>query len=166
MILPVHTDIVNVSGVDKEIKYFTYQHVKYVWRNERTEYAALVVPRPDLTLNQLLDNSAGLSRTEQQNTYVFLEVRCALELLYVMLNSSLKLYGPNVIHIEVKSYLQLFVEEVFNPFYLFQIFSIVLWSCDEYYVYAGCILFLSLGSIVTSLYETKKVRNKMKLNCQ
>ncbi|GLV35836.1 anne boleyn [Carabus blaptoides fortunei] len=136
VILQVHTDIINVTGINEHVRYFDYQHVKYIWRNEQTQFAALVVPRPDLTLNDLLDNSSGLTHAEQQN--------------------ALKLYGPNVIRIEVKSYLQLFVQEVFNPFYLFQIFSITLWSCDEYYIYAGCILFLSLVSIVTSLYETKK----------
>ena len=36
------------------------------------------------------------------------------------------LHGENSIEIEVKSYLKLFIEEVLNPFYVFQIFSITL----------------------------------------
>jgi len=47
--------------------------------------------------------------------------------------------------------------QVLNPFYIFQIFSILLWSLDEYYVYAGCIFGISTISVAISLYQTKKV---------
>lgn len=47
--------------------------------------------------------------------------------------------------------------QVMNPFYVFQIASIILWLCDQYYYYAACILFISLMSIGISLYETKRV---------
>ncbi|KAK3105212.1 hypothetical protein FSP39_019931 [Pinctada imbricata] len=43
-----------------------------------------------------------------------------------------------------------------NPFYVFQMCSIILWSLDQYYIYAGCILFISLVSVGVSLYETKR----------
>jgi hypothetical protein len=71
----------------------------------------------------------------------------------------IKLYGENVITIDVKSYWQLFVEEVFNPFYIFQAFSVILWSLDDYFYYAGCIVFLTTVSVVTSLLQTRKVRS-------
>uniref|UniRef100_A0A7N8XU92 ATPase cation transporting 13A2 n=1 Tax=Mastacembelus armatus TaxID=205130 RepID=A0A7N8XU92_9TELE len=45
---------------------------------------------------------------------------------------------------------------VLNPFYVFQVFSIILWSIDDYYVYAICIFILSIISISISLYETRK----------
>lgn len=65
-------------------------------------------------------------------------------------------FGQNEIRINVKSYWTLFTEEIVNPFYVFQIFSITLWSLDEYYYYAACVLTLSAISIGTSLYQTKK----------
>ena len=49
------------------------------------------------------------------------------------------------------------VLQVMNPFYVFQIASIILWLCDNYYYYAACILFISLVSVGISLYETKRV---------
>jgi cation-transporting ATPase 13A3/4/5 len=67
-----------------------------------------------------------------------------------------------MIIINVKSYWQLFIEEVFNPFYLFQAFSVILWSLDEYYYYAGCIVFLTTVSVLTSLFQTRKVRSYFK----
>ena len=47
--------------------------------------------------------------------------------------------------------------QVVNPFYVFQIFSIILWCCDNYYIYAGCIFVISLISLAVELYETRKV---------
>uniref|UniRef100_A0A8D3CZN7 ATPase cation transporting 13A2 n=1 Tax=Scophthalmus maximus TaxID=52904 RepID=A0A8D3CZN7_SCOMX len=66
------------------------------------------------------------------------------------------IYGPNLIDVPVKPYFKLLFEEVLNPFYVFQFFSITLWMIDEYYFYAVCILFLSILSISISLYETRK----------
>uniref|UniRef100_A0A7N8Y4T3 ATPase cation transporting 13A2 n=1 Tax=Mastacembelus armatus TaxID=205130 RepID=A0A7N8Y4T3_9TELE len=68
-----------------------------------------------------------------------------------------RIYGPNLIDVPVKPYMQLLFEEVLNPFYVFQVFSIILWSIDDYYVYAICIFILSIISISISLYETRKV---------
>ncbi|KFW06847.1 putative cation-transporting ATPase 13A2, partial [Eurypyga helias] len=67
-----------------------------------------------------------------------------------------KIYGPNLIEVPVKSYVRLLVEEVLNPFYIFQVFSIVLWVCDAYYYYAACIFLISTISLGLSLYETRK----------
>lgn len=69
----------------------------------------------------------------------------------------LKLYGQNKIEIEVKSYWRLFIDEVFNPFYVFQAFSITLWCFDHYFIYACCVFILTLFSIITALRQTRKV---------
>ncbi|XP_067423675.1 polyamine-transporting ATPase 13A2 isoform X2 [Emydura macquarii macquarii] len=79
-----------------------------------------------------------------------------------------KVYGPNLIDVPVKSYLRLLVDEVLNPFYIFQVFSIILWVCDTYYYYAACIFIISAISIGLSLYETRKqsvtLRNMVKMS--
>lgn len=60
------------------------------------------------------------------------------------------------INVEVKPYLKLLFEEVLNPFYIFQIGSILLWSLDNYYYYAGCICFISVVSVIITLLETRR----------
>ncbi|KAJ7306345.1 hypothetical protein JRQ81_009687 [Phrynocephalus forsythii] len=79
-----------------------------------------------------------------------------------------KLYGPNLIDVPVKSYIQLLRDEILNPFYIFQIVSIILWLCEEYYSYASCILVISTFSIGISLYQTRKqaatLRNMVKMS--
>lgn len=47
--------------------------------------------------------------------------------------------------------------QVLNPFYIFQLFSVILWNADEYYYYAAAIVVMSVISIATSLYTIKKV---------
>ena len=52
--------------------------------------------------------------------------------------------------------------QVLNPFYIFQLFSVILWSADEYYYYAAAIVFMSVISTATSVYTIKKVSSS---NC-
>jgi len=63
-------------------------------------------------------------------------------------------FGPCNINVPEKSIPRLLVEEVLNPFYIFQVFSMILWYCDGYVYYAFCILLISVTSAVTSLFET------------
>jgi hypothetical protein len=51
----------------------------------------------------------------------------------------------------------LIANQVFHPFYVFQIASLILWSLDEYYYYAIAIFLMSVGSITTTLIETRSV---------
>uniref|UniRef100_A0A672RS67 ATPase 13A3 n=1 Tax=Sinocyclocheilus grahami TaxID=75366 RepID=A0A672RS67_SINGR len=52
--------------------------------------------------------------------------------------------------------LSLSLSQVLNPFYIFQLFSVILWCTDEYYYYAMAIVIMSFISIATSLYTIKK----------
>uniref|UniRef100_A0A8C7YIK8 Polyamine-transporting ATPase 13A3 n=1 Tax=Oryzias sinensis TaxID=183150 RepID=A0A8C7YIK8_9TELE len=65
-------------------------------------------------------------------------------------------FGVNEIAVKVPSVFKLLIKEVLNPFYIFQLFSVILWSADEYYYYAVAIVFMSVVSIATSLYTIKK----------
>lgn len=56
-------------------------------------------------------------------------------------------------------HLFLLLRQVLNPFYIFQLFSVILWSAEDYYYYATAIVIMSVISIATSLYTIKKVGN-------
>ena len=73
-----------------------------------------------------------------------------------------KQYGPNLIDVPVKSYLQLFIEEVLNPFYIFQLFSIIVWILVNYYYYAGAVCIISIVSISLSVYQTRQNMDQLK----
>ncbi|OAL50930.1 hypothetical protein IQ07DRAFT_508291 [Pyrenochaeta sp. DS3sAY3a] len=79
-------------------------------------------------------------------------------------------FGKNLIDIAEKTIGQLLVDEVFHPFYVFQIASLILWSLDEYYYYACAIFIISAVSIITTLLETKasmkRLREVSKFECE
>ena len=50
--------------------------------------------------------------------------------------------------------------QILNPFYIFQICSVILWSLDDYYYYAGCIVLISAISMGVELYETRQVSHQ------
>jgi magnesium-transporting ATPase (P-type) len=119
------------------LRYFVHHHSKYVWDSKKKTYVRLYGLDRDTQLNMFsADLSRGLTRDMQMVRQM--------------------LYGPNSIEVEVKPYLKLLFEEVLNPFYIFQIASMILWSLDNYYYYASCILFISVVSVVVSLLETRR----------
>lgn len=71
-------------------------------------------------------------------------------------------FGLNIIDINEKSIMQLLIDEVLHPFYIFQVFSIILWSFDEYYYYASCIFIISVISVGNTLVETKQTLRRMR----
>jgi cation-transporting ATPase 13A2 len=71
-------------------------------------------------------------------------------------------FGKNLIDIAEKTTGQLLVDEVFHPFYVFQIASLILWSLDQYYYYACAIFIISAVSIVTTLIETKATMTRLR----
>ncbi|KAI8633116.1 hypothetical protein F5Y19DRAFT_462264 [Xylariaceae sp. FL1651] len=73
-----------------------------------------------------------------------------------------RVFGTNLIDIEQKSIPRLLVDEVFHPFYVFQIASLILWSLDQYYYYAICIFAMSAGSIIATLVETRATMQRLR----
>ncbi|XP_015925261.1 polyamine-transporting ATPase 13A3 isoform X3 [Parasteatoda tepidariorum] len=117
-------------------RYFIHNCVKYVWDSKNLCFKRLRGYDYGVRCSEFYDRFFGFSDVEEG------EMR--------------EIYGPNTITIDVSSYLTLFIEEVLNPFYIFQIFSIILWLIDNYRIYASCILIISLTSIILTLRETKK----------
>lgn len=74
------------------------------------------------------------------------------------------IYGINEINVEMPSIPAIFYYEIFNPFYVFQIFSYILWMVDEYAFYATTILIITLISItllIRDIYTQRKRLSKI-----
>uniref|UniRef100_W8BUZ9 Cation-transporting ATPase n=1 Tax=Ceratitis capitata TaxID=7213 RepID=W8BUZ9_CERCA len=71
-------------------------------------------------------------------------------------------YGPNEITIPYKNLNTLLVLETLNPFYVFQIFSVMLWFTYDYYYYACVILLMSMFGIIMSVMQTKKNQDSLR----
>lgn len=71
-------------------------------------------------------------------------------------------FKENSLELKEKTNSQLLVDEVLHPFYMFQVFSIILWAFDEYYYYAACIFLISIFSIINTLVETKSTMARLR----
>ncbi|XP_066144609.1 polyamine-transporting ATPase 13A3-like [Euwallacea fornicatus] len=71
-------------------------------------------------------------------------------------------YGANLILVKESSIGTLLFLEVLNPFYIFQLFSFILWFSDEYYYYAAAIMLMSVFGIVMSVRQTRKNQRNLK----
>ncbi|XP_030228838.1 probable cation-transporting ATPase 13A3 isoform X2 [Gadus morhua] len=121
-----------------QIRYFTHHSAKYYWNGEAQNFEVLT-GLEDLQVSCSAlhsEHSAGLSRNLQEYRRLF--------------------FGVNEIAVKVPSVFKLLIKEVLNPFYIFQLFSVILWAFEEYYYYAATIVFMSFISIATSLYTIKK----------
>ena len=79
-------------------------------------------------------------------------------------------FGKCEVEVPRKSVLEILASEVLNPFYIFQVFSVVLWMIDSYYLYSYSILIISTGSILISLFETiqnnENIRELARYQCK
>ncbi|XP_047459083.1 cation-transporting ATPase 13A2 isoform X2 [Mugil cephalus] len=118
------------------LRYYMFEGLRYIWLDRKGAFCRVSVLNEDWTCRDLHGFQNGLSPLEQ--------------------SLRRRMYGTNLIDVPVKPYTKLLYEEVLNPFYVFQVFSIILWTIDNYYIYALCIFIISIISIIVSLYETRK----------
>lgn len=64
--------------------------------------------------------------------------------------------------IEVQTIAAILFYEVLGPFYVFQLFAIVLWSLDAYYYYGSSILILTAISLVSSVLQIHKNQRQLR----
>ncbi|XP_076828883.1 polyamine-transporting ATPase 13A3-like isoform X2 [Brachyhypopomus gauderio] len=121
-----------------QVRFFTHHSRTYFWSNTLQNFEVLrgLEDLSETCTSLLSTHSSGLSKTLQDYRRMF--------------------FGMNEIAVEVPSLLRLLVKEVLNPFYVFQLFSVVLWIVELYLYYAAAILIMSIVSISMSLYTIKK----------
>merc|ERR1719450_2085632 len=75
-------------------------------------------------------------------------------------------YGENLIKISVPPVLHLVIHEGLNPFFLFQAYTVILWTLQFYWKFAVIIAVTSVISVTVSVWETRRqnrnLRDKMK----
>uniref|UniRef100_A0A1B6M2J0 Cation-transporting ATPase n=2 Tax=Graphocephala atropunctata TaxID=36148 RepID=A0A1B6M2J0_9HEMI len=121
------------------MRFFVHQLRKFIWIPEAREFRPLKGLANDKnTLQYLLDNhSNGLSPEEQKQL--------------------LAVHGRNKIDILVKSYWRLLIDEILNPFYVFETASVIFWCYDTYVFYSICIVVISAYSIIHTLIQTRQI---------
>ncbi|XP_019958091.2 polyamine-transporting ATPase 13A3-like isoform X1 [Paralichthys olivaceus] len=126
------------QGRSAQIHFFTHHSTKYYWDDETQNFESYKgLEDVKVSCAEIhSEHSSGLCTALQDYRRLF--------------------FGENEIAVRVPSLFKLLIKEVLNPFYIFQLFSVILWSAEDYYYYATAIVFMSVISIATSLYTIKK----------
>ncbi|XP_077414643.1 polyamine-transporting ATPase 13A3-like isoform X2 [Vanacampus margaritifer] len=120
------------------VNYFTLHSIKYYWNEGTQEFETFkgLVDLKESCAAIHRNHSYGLTKTTQDYRALF--------------------FGKNEIDVQVPSLFKLFVKEVLNPFYIFQLFAIILWAVQDYFHYSLSMLIFSLLLIAVSLYTIRK----------
>ncbi|XP_077579697.1 polyamine-transporting ATPase 13A3-like [Stigmatopora nigra] len=120
------------------IRYFSHQGVNYYWNPARRDFETFKgLEDAEASCGALArDHGRGLAPKMRDYRSLF--------------------FGKNEIDVRVPSVLELLVKEVLNPFYLFQLFAIILWAVQYYFLYSISMLFFSSIFVGVSLYLIRK----------
>lgn len=130
----IHCDIKTSKSLGKIIT-FTHHELNYYYDG------ALFQPlsfNSALAYDKIVDN---LSEGYEDNTDI---------------SEKRDLYGKCQILIKLRPFLSLMLEECKHPFYIFQVFSIILWCVEYYWIYAIAIFVLTVFSLISSCYQSWK----------
>lgn len=124
------------------LKYFENKKIRYIWDEDEANFVRLRGLDKNVTLSQLQKMLGGLSKEEQWRRR--------------------QVYGENAIHVEVQSYLDILFSEVLGPFYIFQMFSCVVWFVDDYLYYGICIILMSIFSLISSSVQIRRSQEQLR----
>ena len=66
-----------------------------------------------------------------------------------------QIFGICDLIVRIPSVLMLLIIEFSDPFYIFQLFSVILWYCNYYAYYATVIIVATIVSLATSVWESR-----------
>ncbi|XP_069998988.1 polyamine-transporting ATPase 13A3-like isoform X2 [Penaeus vannamei] len=116
--------------------YFINKKIKYVWDEATCTFVRLRPLEHGTTFNTFHRQSGGLSEPAAK--------------------AKKALFGENFMKIEILSIWQLIVQQAYNPFYIFQAYTVILWCMQAYYLFAVCIAVLSIVTITIMVWETRR----------
>ncbi|CAD5226995.1 unnamed protein product [Bursaphelenchus xylophilus] len=127
------------------LRYFTYRKLCYVWHPTESRFSTTDQLENDLPLgyfHDCWDGQKGLTEAEVQRR--------------------LTVYGKNLIEVKLKPIIVLLFKEVISPFYIFQVFSVLVWYSDDYEYYASIIVLMSVCSIVMDIFQIRRQEKKLR----
>lgn len=123
------------------LRLFDCKKVRYLWTPESCLFTRVVAFDKNIDC-AYFHNQRGITAEEQKRRSV--------------------LYGKNEIQVRVQTVVQILFNEVLGPFYVFQVFSIILWGFEDYTMYASCIIVMSALSLVSSVVQIRKNQQQLR----
>lgn len=138
-LLTVHTE--DGFQVSEALRTVECKKLRYAWNARKRTFVRLKGLEADVTKNQLRE-CKGYGRHEQVIRRLT--------------------YGRNEIDVPVAGAAKLLALEVLTPFYVFQLFSIVVWLAEVYYYYCVAIAVMSVFGIASSVMQTRRNQKNLR----
>lgn len=119
--------------------FFVYQKRKYSWNSDKKQFFKLTFP-VDYPMSHYRSAKGIASAAD--------------------LAEAIKQYGRNVFDIPMPTFWDLYKEQALQPFFVFQVFCVALWSLDDYFYYSLFILMMLLffeATVVKSRLANLKI---------
>jgi len=124
----------NINYEDKKIIMFEYKLFDYIYIKEKDNFSTIDYKIKEKQSIIIEEYSSRLNPNE-------------IELMRLI-------FGECDIDIRISSIGKILLDELTDPFYLFQLYSVILWYFTDYYYYASVIVILTVLSLVLSVYGT------------
>ncbi|XP_060533248.1 polyamine-transporting ATPase 13A3-like isoform X2 [Cylas formicarius] len=124
-----------------QIRIIRCKKLSYIWDDEMQRFAKLAGLENGITRSNLHD-FGGQTKDEQLRKKI--------------------VYGDNEINVPVQTVSTLLLLEALTPFYIFQLFSLIVWLSESYYYYTVALIVMSVFGIATSVIQTRKNQKNLK----
>ncbi|KAM9317144.1 putative cation-transporting ATPase 13A4 [Gastrophryne carolinensis] len=125
-----------------KVRYLEVQKIRYVWIPSLSKFKKIGILDETFSCADIHTKyGLGLSKEEQ-------DIRR-------------QICGLNTITVNVTPVWKLLFKEVFNPFYVFEAYSLSIWIATSYYEYSLAIVFMTLMSITATVYNLRKQSVKL-----
>lgn len=142
MMVPLLRSPSGVGTAESEI-IFVYQKRKYTWNSDKKRFLKLRFPVTE-PMNHY-QSARGLQTVED-------------------VEQAQKKFGKNAFDIPMPTFWELYKEQAMQPFFVFQVFCVALWSLDDYFYYSLFILMMLLffeATVVNSRLGNLKIFRTM-----
>ena len=124
------------SGPEEKTTWFNFQKTKYIFDKDKQEFKPIEFPLEN-PLSFYLD-AKGYSQSEQQ------------------VAEAQSYFDMNKMVLDIPKFVELFIERATAPFFVFQVFCVLLWCLDEYWYYSLFTLFMLVSLECTLVQQQLK----------
>ncbi|XP_061777078.1 polyamine-transporting ATPase 13A3-like [Nerophis ophidion] len=126
------------SVCSAQVHYFTHHNIKYYWNEDAQNFGAYKgLEDTNVSCADIhTKHSSGLTGALQEYRALF--------------------FGKNLIDVKMPPLFKIFINEVLNPFYIFQLFAVIVWCLEKRYEFGLFLLLLSCALLAFSLCTVRK----------
>lgn len=143
---------INISKPDeyKEFKIFSYLHEDFFYDESKSQFTPLVF-NTSLKFESFHSMKSGIESND-------------------IISARQLIFGNSVIDVSIPSIFSTIIDEIFQPFFVFQVFCLILWCVQYYFWYSIAIFFIMVVTVAVNVYyiqnNLREIRRLATYTCE